>query len=231
MIWRMRLSHQDLQAVWLTAQLALTTTLLLLGMATPLAWWLAHSRSRFAAMTGALVTLPLVLPPTVIGFYLLLAFGPQGWGGQITQAMGWGLLPFSFGGLVLASAIYSLPFAVQPIRHAFESVGLMPMEVAASLRARPFDAFWHVAVPMARPGFITAAVLTFAHTVGEFGVVLMIGGNIPAHTRVVATQIYGHVEALEYSQAHGLAAALLAFSFLVMLALSLLQRRMPRLFA
>jgi molybdate transport system permease protein len=177
------------------------------------------------------VTLPLVLPPTVLGFYLLVVFGPQGWGGQLTQMLGLGLLPFTFGGLLVASVIYSLPFAVQPLQHAFESVGKRPMEVAATLRARPIDAFLHVALPLARPGLITAAILSFAHTVGEFGVVLMIGGNIPAQTRVVSTQIYGHVEALAYTQAHWLSAAMLLFSFVVLLLLALFNRRRVRVLA
>ena len=184
----------DLQAIALTLRLALATTTVLLVLATPLAWWLARARTRWAAAVGAVVALPLVLPPTVIGFYLLVVFGPQGWGGQATQALGLGLLPFTFGGLLVASVLYSLP----------------------------------VAVPLARGGFLTAAILAFAHTIGEFGVVLMIGGNIPGQTRVVSTQIYGHVEALEYAQAHGLALAMVLFSFAVLLALALFGRRMPR---
>lgn len=223
----MPFSAADLQAIRLTVLLAATTTLVLLLLATPLAWWLAHARTRWAAAVGAVVALPLVLPPTVLGFYLLVVFGPQGWGGDLTQALGLGLLPFTFGGLLVASVVYSLPFAVQPLQHAFEAVGARPMEVAATLRARPLDAFFTVAVPLARPGFVTAAVLSFAHTVGEFGVVLMIGGNIPEKTRVVSTQIYGHVEALEYTQAHWLSAGMLVFSFAVLLAVSLLTRRTP----
>lgn len=224
----MPLSHDDLQAIWLTLKLATLTTVLLLVLATPLAWWLAHARSRWAAVVGALATLPLVLPPTVLGFYLLVAMGPQGWGGQLTQALGLGLLPFTFGGLVVASVIYSLPFAVQPMQRAFEAIGRRPMEVAATLRAGPVDAFFHVALPLARPGLLTAAILSFAHTVGEFGVVLMIGGNIPAQTRVVSTQIYGHVEALAYTQAHWLSAGMVAFSFVVLVALGLVERRARR---
>ncbi len=224
----MLLSTDDLQALWLTLKLATVTTLLLLVLATPLAWWLAHSRSRTALVVGAVATLPLVLPPTVLGFYLLLALGPQGWVGQATQALGLGLLPFTFPGLVVASLLYSLPFALQPLRRAFEAVGRRPLEVAATLRARPVDAFFHVALPLARPGLLTAAVMAFAHTVGEFGVVLMIGGNIPEHTRVVSTQIYGHVEALAYPQAHALAGVMVAFSFLVLLALAVLERRAGR---
>ncbi|MBA2963998.1 MULTISPECIES: molybdate ABC transporter permease subunit [Ramlibacter] len=225
----MPLGSADLQAIALTLRLATATTAILLLLATPLAWWLAHARGRWAAVVGAVVALPLVLPPTVLGFYLLVVFGPQGWGGQLTQALGLGLLPFTFGGLLVASVLYSLPFAVQPLQHAFEAVGRRPLELAATLRARPLDAFLTVAVPLARPGFLTAAILSFAHTVGEFGVVLMIGGNIPQQTRVVSTQIYGHVEALEYAQAHWLAGGMLAFSFAVLLGVSLLARRPARI--
>jgi molybdate transport system permease protein len=178
---------------------------------------------------GAVVALPLVLPPTVLGFYLLVSLGPQGPLGQLTQALGLGLLPFTFAGLVLGSVVYSLPFAVQPLQHAFESMGNRPMEVAATLRASPLDAFFTVAVPLARPGFVTAAVLSFAHTVGEFGVVLMLGGNIPDKTRVVSTQIYGHVEALQYTQAHWLSAGMVLFSFVVLLGLGWLNPRGSRL--
>nr|WP_207189994.1 molybdate ABC transporter permease subunit [Ramlibacter ginsenosidimutans] len=217
-----------MQAIWLTLKLATATTALLLVLATPLAWWLARTQTRWRGPVSALVALPLVLPPTVLGFYLLVAFGPQGWGGQLTQALGLGLLPFTFGGLLLGSVLYSLPFAVQPLQHAFEGVGRRPLEVAATLRAGPLDSFVHVVLPLARGGFVQAAVLSFAHTVGEFGVVLMIGGNIPQQTRVVSTQIYGHVEALEYTQAHSLAAAMLAFSFVVLLSLALLNRRSAR---
>ena len=214
-------------AVVLTVQLASVTTALLLGVATPLAWWLSQTSSRWRAPILAFVTLPLVLPPTVLGFYLLVAMGPQGWLGQWTQAMGWGLLSFTFSGLVLGSMVFSLPFAVQPLQHSFEAMGRRPMEVAATLGASPLDAFFSVALPLARPGMVTAAILTFAHTVGEFGVVLMIGGNIPGQTRVVSTQIYGHVEAMEYAQAHALAAGMLAFSFVVLLALAAVKRRWP----
>jgi len=224
----MHLTHDDLHALWLTLRLASLTTLILLVLATPLAWWLATTRSRWAAPVSALVTMPLVLPPTVLGFYLLVSLGPQGWGGQLTQSLGLGLLPFTFSGLVLASAIYSLPFAVQPLQRAFEAVGRRPLEVAATLRASPLDAFFSVVLPLARPGLVTAAILSFAHTVGEFGVVLMIGGNIPEQTRVVSTQIYGHVEALDYAQAHGLSAAMVAFSFVVLMALALVNRRTAR---
>ncbi len=224
----MPLTNDDLQAIALTLKLASLTTVLLLLLATPLAWWLAHSRSRLAAVVGAVATLPLVLPPTVLGFYLLVALGPQGWGGQLTQSLGLGLLPFTFSGLVVASVIYSLPFAVQPLQRAFEAMGQRPMEVAATLRASPVDAFFHVALPLARPGLLTAAILSFAHTVGEFGVVLMIGGNIPEQTRVVSTQIYGHVEALAYTQAHWLSAGMVVFSFVVLVTLGLVERRAKR---
>lgn len=217
-----------LNAIWLTLALASSTTLLLLLIATPIAWWLARSSSWWRGPVGAVVALPLVLPPTVLGFYFLVALGPQGPVGQLTQALGWGTLSFTFTGILLGSLVYSLPFAVQPIQHAFEAMGDRPMEVAATLRAKPLDAFFSVAVPLARPGFITAAILSFAHTVGEFGVVLMIGGNIPGKTRVVSTQIYGHVEAMEYAQAHWLAGGMLVFSFAVLLGLNLLNRKSTR---
>jgi len=215
-------------AITLTLQLASLTTVLLLLVATPIAWWLARSASWWRGPVGAIVTLPLVLPPTVLGFYLLVALGPQGPLGQATQALGWGTLSFTFYGLLIGSIIYSLPFAVQPIQHAFEAMGDRPLEVAATLRATPMDAFFSVALPLARPGFVTAAVLSFAHTVGEFGVVLMIGGNIPGKTRVVSTHIYGHVEAMEYTQAHWLAGGMLVFSFVVLLGLNLLNRKTTR---
>lgn len=209
----------DLSAVLLTLKLATVVTVLLLIVGTPIAWWLARTRSRLKGAVGALVALPLVLPPTVIGFYLLVAMGPHGPVGQLTQALGLGLLPFTFPGLVIASVVYSLPFVVQPIQNAFEAIGERPLEVAATLRASPWDAFWSVAVPLARPGFVSGAILGFAHTVGEFGIVLMIGGNIPGQTRVVSVQIYDHVEAIEYAQAHWLAGGMLLFSFAVLLAL------------
>ena len=215
----MTLDAADLGAVRLTLELATVVTLLLLAVGTPIAWWLARTRSGLRHAVGAVVALPLVLPPTVIGFYLLLVLGPNGPVGKLTEALGIGLLPFSFGGLVLASVCYSLPFVVQPLQNAFEAIGPRPLEVAATLRASPWDTFWSVAVPLARPGFLSGAVLGFAHTVGEFGVVLMIGGNIPDKTRVVSVQIYDHVEALEYAQAHWLAGGMLAFSFIVLLAL------------
>lgn len=215
-------------AIRLSLELATLTTLCLLLLATPLAWWLARTPSRWRAPVSAVVTLPLVLPPTVLGFYLLVALGPQGPVGQFTQAMGWGLWSFTFTGLLIGSIVFSLPFAVQPLQHAFEVLGNRPMEVAATLRASPWDAFFTVALPQARGGVLTAAILSFAHTVGEFGVVLMMGGNIPGKTRVVSTQIYGHVEAMEYPQAHALAAGMLLFSFVVLVALALLRRREAR---
>ncbi len=212
-------SSADLTAVLLTARLALVTTVLLLMIATPIAWWLARSPSRLKSVVGAIVTLPLVLPPAVIGFYLLVLLGPDGPLGRLTQQLGLGLLPFTFSGLVVASVIYSMPFVVQPIQQAFVAMGERPMEAAATLRASPLNAFLTVALPLARPGFITAAVLGFAHTVGEFGVVLMIGGNIPGKTQVLSMAIYNHVEALEYQSAHWLAGGMLCFSFLVLLLL------------
>ncbi|PVZ19822.1 MULTISPECIES: molybdate ABC transporter permease subunit [unclassified Pseudomonas] len=222
----MPLDAADWAAIRLTLELASLTTVLLLLLCTPLAWWLAHGRSRWRAVVGAVVALPLVLPPTVIGFYLLLSLGPHGWIGQATQALGLGTVVFSFSGLVIGSMIYSLPFVVQPLQNAFSTIGPRPLEVAATLRASPLDCFFSVVMPMARPGFITAAVLGFAHTVGEFGVVLMIGGNIPGKTRVVSVQIFDHVEAMEYAQAHWLAGSMVIFSFLVLLALY--ARRGPK---
>jgi molybdate transport system permease protein len=215
----MGFSDADLGAIWLTLRLATLVTAVLLLIGTPIAWWLARTRSWLKGPVGALVALPLVLPPTVIGFYLLLAMGPNGAVGQFTQALGLGRLPFSFWGLVVGSVFYSLPFVVQPIQNAFEAIGERPLEAAATLRASPWDRFFTIALPLARPGFVTAAILGFAHTVGEFGVVLMIGGNIPDQTRVVSVQIYNHVEALEYGQAHWLSAGMLLFCFAVLLAL------------
>ncbi len=208
----------DLGAVWLTLRLAAVTTVLLVLIGTPLAWWLARTRSWVKGPIGAVVALPLVLPPTVLGFYLLVALGPTGPVGSVTQALGIGLLPFTFSGLVIGSVFYSLPFVVQPLQAAFEAVGERPIEVAATLRAGPFDRFITIAVPLARQGFIGAAVLGFAHTIGEFGVVLMIGGNIPGATKVLSVALYDHVEALDYGRAHVLAAGMLAFSFVVLLA-------------
>ena len=215
----MFLNDSDLQAIWLTVRLAGIVTLILLLLGTPIAWWLARSKAWWKGPIGAVVALPLVLPPSVLGFYLLLAMGPNGPVGQFTQALGLGMLPFTFWGLVLASVFYSLPFMVQPLQTAFEAIGERPLEVAATLRASPLDAFFTVAVPLALPGFLTASILTFAHTVGEFGVVLMIGGNIAGVTRVASVQIYDHVEAMEYLQAHRLSAVMVIFSFLVLLAL------------
>ncbi len=213
----MILAHEELQALWLTVKLAASATLILVVTGTPIAWWLARTRSRLKGAVGAVVALPLVLPPTVLGFYLLLAMGTNGPVGMLTRALGIGALPFTFPGLVVASVFYSLPFMVQPLQNAFEAIGDRHLEVAATLGASPLDAFFSVAVPLALPGFLTASVLTFAHTVGKFGVVLMIGGNIPGISRVASVQIYDHVEALEYAQAHRLSALMIIFSFLVLL--------------
>ncbi len=213
------LSATDWSAIRLTVELAAVTTALLLVIGTPIAWWLARTRSAWKGVVGAVVALPIVLPPTVIGFYLLVAMGPQGAVGKFTEALGLGTLPFTFAGLVVASVIYSLPFVVQPIQNAFEAIGERPLEVAATLRASPLDTFFSVVLPLARPGYLTAGVLGFAHTVGEFGVVLMIGGNIPDKTRVVSVQIYDHVEAMDYAAAHWLAAGMVVFSFVVLLLL------------
>lgn len=207
----------DLSALTLTARLAGLTTLLLLLLGTPVAWWLAHTRSRFKGVVASVVTLPLVLPPAVLGFYLLVLMGPDGPVGQLTKALGLGLLPFTFSGLVVASVIYSMPFVIQPLQQAFEAVGDGPQEAAATLRASPLDRFITVVLPLARPGFLTAGVLGFAHTIGEFGVVLMIGGNIPGKTQVLSMAIYNHVESMEYGAAHRLAAGMLVFSFAVLL--------------
>ncbi len=210
-------SAADITAILLTLQLAVTVTLVLIVVGTPIAWWLAQSRSWLKGPVSALVALPLVLPPTVLGFYLLIAMGPDGPVGQLTQIMGLGTLPFTYWGLVIGSVFYSLPFVVQPLQNAFEAIGERPLEVAATLRAGPLDRFFSVVLPMAKSGYFTASVLGFAHTVGEFGVVLMIGGNIPGETRVVSVQIFDHVEALDFGQAHWLAGAMLVFSFLVLL--------------
>ena len=212
-----------LQAIALTLQLATITTVILLLVGTPLAWWLARTRSWIRGPMSALVALPLVLPPVVLGFYLLVLMGPNGPLGKLTQALGWGTLTFSFTGLVVGSVFYSLPFVVKPLEDAFAAIGDRPLEVAATLRASPLDRFFSVVLPLCKPAYLTAAVMGFAHTVGEFGIVLMLGGNIPGKTRVLSVQIYDHVEALEYAQAHWLAGALLAFSFLVLLALYTLQ--------
>ena len=215
------------QAVWLTVKLASVTTLVLLLLGTPLAWWLATTRSWLKGPISAVVALPLVLPPVVIGFYLLVLMGPQGLVGQFTQSLGLGLFPFTFIGLVIGSIVYSLPFVVQPLANAFEALGRAPLEAAATLRASPFDIFLSVVLPLCKPAYITAAVMGFAHTVGEFGIVLMLGGNIPGQTRTLSVQIYDHVEALEYAQAHWLAGGLMVFSFAVLLALHVLQRKRP----
>jgi molybdate transport system permease protein len=213
------MDSSSLTAVWLTCKLATLTTALLLLVGTPIAWWLAHTRSWLKGPVGAVVSLPLVLPPTVLGFYLLITFGPYGFIGQAMDALALQRLPFTFAGLVVASVLYSLPFVVQPIQNAFEAVGRRPLEVAASLRASPLDAFFSVAVPLARPGFVTAAILGFAHTVGEFGVVLMMGGNIPGKTQVLSVKIFDYVENGDYAQAHWLAGGMVFFSFIVLLLL------------
>lgn len=215
----MSLSASDITAIILTLQLATVVTVLLILLGTPIAWWLANTRSWLKAPVSAIVALPLVLPPTVLGFYLLVAMGPNGPLGEATIALGLGTLPFTFTGLVVGSMIYSLPFVVQPLQNAFENLGRRPLEVAASLGAGPVDRFFSVVLPLSKPGFMTAIVLGFAHTVGEFGIVLMIGGNIPGQTRVVSVQLYDHVEALAYDQAHGLSIVLLLFSFVVLLLL------------
>lgn len=213
------MNSDDFIAIWLTIKLASLVTALLLLIGTPLAWWLVRTQSSIKNVVGAIVALPLVLPPTVLGFYLLILMGPHGFVGQLTQALGIGVLPFTFAGLVIASVIYSLPFVVQPLQSAFESVDKNLLEAAATLRASPRGQFRHIALPLARPGFLTAAVLGFAHTVGEFGVVLMMGGNIPGQTRVLSVQIYDQVEAMQYQHAHWLAGGMLLFSFSVLLAL------------
>ncbi len=209
----------DFAAIRLTLELAATTTAVLLVIGTPIAWWLARTRSIWKGVVGAVVALPLVLPPTVLGFYLLVTLGPNGPVGALTQSLGLGVLPFTFAGLVVGSVLYSMPFVVQPLQNAFEAIGERPLEVAATLRAGALDTFFSVVLPLARPGFVTASILGFAHTVGEFGVVLMIGGNIPEKTRVVSVQIYDHVEALEYADAHWLSGGMLLFSFVVLYAL------------
>ena len=219
------LGTQDLTALWITLKLAALTTIILLIIGTPLAWWLSRSRTRIKSIIEAIVALPLVLPPTVLGFYLLIMLGANGPIGHLMQALGAQPLAFTFSGLVIGSVFYSLPFVVQPLQTAFTAIGQRPLEVAATLRASPIDRFFSVIVPMARPGFLTASVLGFAHTVGEFGVVLMIGGNIPGETQVLSIAIYDHVEALEYAQAHWLAGGLLLMSFLMLLAVYGFNRR------
>ncbi|MFZ2170107.1 MAG: molybdate ABC transporter permease subunit [Methylococcaceae bacterium] len=213
------LSPDDIDTLLLTFKVASIATILLLLLGTPLAWWLARTHSAWKGIINAVVALPLVLPPTVLGFYLLVLMGPAGAIGKLTSWLGLGTLPFTFAGLVIASVLYSMPFVVQPLQAAFTTIGEQPLEAAATLRASPLDTFFSVVVPLAKPGFLTAAILGFTHTVGEFGVVLMVGGNIPDKTRVVSVQIYNHVEALEYSEAHWLAGVLLVFSFSVLLVL------------
>jgi molybdate transport system permease protein len=218
-------SEQDLTALVVTLKLATVTTCILLLIGTPLAWWLARTRWRFRFLIEAVIALPLVLPPTVLGFYLLIALGPEGPVGRLMQAFGGPPLAFTFTGLVIGSVFYSMPFVIQPLQNAFSAIGREPMEVAATLRAAPLDRFFSIAVPLARPGFLTAAVLGFAHTLGEFGVVLMIGGNIPGQTQVVSIAIYDHVESLEYTQAHLLSGGLLLLSFLLLVAIYAFNRR------
>ena len=219
------MSDLNLTPLWLTLRLATVSTLILMVVSLPLAWWLTRSKSVVRPIISVLVTLPLVLPPSVLGFYLLMFLGPQGVGGQLTQALGLGLLPFTFAGLVVASVIYSLPFAVQPLHNAFKALGQRPLEVAATLRAGPWDSFFSVILPLARPGLLTALILSFAHTLGEFGVVLMIGGNIPGETKVLSVAIFEHVESQEYQQAHRLAAIVLGFCFVVLGSLFWLERK------
>ncbi len=219
---------EELLPIQLTLELAAITTVFLLIVATPLAWWLANTKSKLRSAVSSVVTLPLVLPPSVLGFYLLVAMGPNGPLGKLTEALGVGLLTFTFPGLVIGSVVYSMPFAVQPLQGAFESIGKRPLEVAATLRATPWDTFFNVILPLAKPGFVTASLLTFAHTIGEFGVVLMIGGNLPGKTQVVSTEIYSYVEAMEYSKAHWLAGGMVLFSFFVLLGLTLLNRKNDR---
>ena len=221
-------SEGDVTAILLTLRLATTVALILLVLGAPLAWWLARTNSRLKGPIGALVALPLVLPPTVLGFYLLLTLGPNGPIGQVTQSLGLGTLAFSYSGLVIGSVLYSLPFVVQPLQNAFEAIGDRPLEVAATLGASPIDRYFSIAIPMAKPGFFTAAILGFAHTVGEFGVVLMIGGNIPGETRVVSVQIYDHVEALAYDEANRLALLMIVFSFLVLLSVYGFRKKSQR---
>lgn len=220
--------ENDLVAVWLTLKLATTTTILLLLLGTPIAWWLANTKSMWKGPLGAVIAIPLVLPPTVLGFYLLVLMGPNGPLGHLTSALGLGVLPFTFPGLVCASLVYSLPFVVQPIQNAFEAIGPTPLELATTLRASPWDRFVSVALPMARNGYFSAAVLGFAHTIGEFGIVLMIGGNIPGRTRVLSVAVYDYVEASDYKNAHLLAGGLLVFSFLILL-IMYSRRRMIRI--
>ncbi len=218
----------DWQPIWLTLKLASLTTLILLIVGTPIAWWLARTQAWYKQAVAAVVALPLVLPPTVLGFYLLIMLGPKGPIGTLTESLGLGTLPFTFPGLVFASVFYSMPFMVQPLQNSFESLGNRPLEVAATLGASPWDRFFTVVIPLARPGFLTAIVLSFAHTIGEFGVVLMIGGNIPGETKVLSIAIYDYVETLEYGQAHLLSAGMIGFAFIVLLTLYLINGRLHR---
>jgi molybdate transport system permease protein len=211
------LSEQDLIALFVTLKLASISTIVLILIGTPIAWWLSHSHWRYKYFVEAIIALPLILPPTVLGFYLLVSLGPNGPIGGLSSALGGESLAFTFTGLVIGSVVYSMPFVIQPLQNAFIAIGQRPLEVAATLGASPIDRFFSIAIPMARPGFLTASVLGFAHTLGEFGVVLMIGGNIPGSTQVVSISIYDHVEALEYGQAHALSASLLLFSFVLLL--------------
>jgi molybdate transport system permease protein len=222
-------SMDDLwSTVRLTLILAAVTTVLLLVVSTPIAWWLARSTARWKEAVAAVVALPLVLPPTVLGFYLLILLGPDGPGGWLGGLVGLRSLAFTFTGLVIGSVVYSLPFVVQPIRNAFEAMGDRPLEVAATLGAGPWDAFWTVAIPLARRGFLTGAVLGFAHTMGEFGVILMIGGNIPGETRVLSIAIYDYVETLRWTEAHLLSGGMVVFAFAVILAMLILEKRIGR---
>jgi len=211
--------------VWLTLKLAFVVTLILLLIATPLAWWLSQTQSRLKPVISAVFAVPLVLPPTVMGFYLLLLLGPNGPIGQLSTSIGLGTLPFSFIGIAIACAVHSFPFVVQPLQNAFESIGKRPLEVAATLGASPLDSFFHVVMPLAKPGFLTAIVMGFCHSIGEFGVVLMIGGNIPGKTRVLSVEIYNHVEAMEYAQAHWLAGGMVGFSFIALLIIYLINQK------
>ena len=221
------LTSADLDTLVLTFKVASISTALMMVFGTPLAWWLARTDSAWKGLINAVVALPLVLPPTVLGFYLLVMMGPAGVIGEFTTWLGLGTLPFTFAGLIVASVLYSIPFVVQPLQAAFNTIGELPLEAAATLRASPLDTFFSVVVPLAKPGFLTAIILGFTHTVGEFGVVLMVGGNIPDKTRVVSVQIYNHVEAMDYADAHWLAGVLLVFSFAVLLVLYTVLKTQP----
>ena len=223
----MDISSLNSGPIWLTLQLASVTVMILLAIGTPMAWWLAHTRSKMRVGMEAVVALPLVLPPTVLGFYLLILLGPNGWIGGPVKALTGAPLSFTFTGLVFASTLYSLPFVVQPLQSNFESIGSTPMETAASLGASRWDAFFSVILPLSRRGYLTATVLGFAHTLGEFGVVLMVGGNIPEKTKVISIEIYDRVEVLEYTQAHILSAGLLLFSFIILLTVYSINKKLP----